>query len=86
MRSHAMLQVDHLHNLPARNVDHIDRASIGTTITDPNINFAMVAKGMGVYSEGPIADPKVLGPAIQRAMEVVKRGEPALVEAVTQPR
>jgi len=64
----------------------IDRASIGTTITDPNINFAMVAKGMGVYSEGPITDPKDLGPAIQRAMEVVKRGEPALVDALTQPR
>jgi hypothetical protein len=46
----------------------------------------MVAKGMGVYSEGPIADPKDLGPAIKRAMEVVKRGEPALVEAITQPR
>ena len=46
----------------------------------------MVAKGMGVYSEGPIDDPKDLGPAIKRAMEIVKRGEPALVEAVTQPR
>jgi acetolactate synthase I/II/III large subunit len=46
----------------------------------------MVAKGMGVYSEGPITDPKDLGPAILRAKEVVKRGEPALVEAVTQPR
>jgi thiamine pyrophosphate-dependent acetolactate synthase large subunit-like protein len=64
----------------------VDRASIGTTLTDPNINFAMVAKGMGVYSEGPIEDPKDLGPAINRAVEVVKRGEPALVEAVTQPR
>ena len=52
----------------------------------PRVNFAMVAKGMGVYSEGPITDPKDLGPAIQRAMEVVKRGEPALVDALTQPR
>ena len=59
---------------------------LGFRITDPNINFAMVAKGMGVYSEGPITDPKDLGPAILRAKEVVKRGEPALVEAVTQPR
>ena len=43
-------------------------------------------KRMGVYSEGPITDPKDLGSAILRAKEVVKRGEPALVEAVTQPR
>jgi acetolactate synthase-1/2/3 large subunit len=79
-------EVMHVQRMADRRSRGIDRASIGTTITDPNINFAMVAKGMGVYSEGPIADPKDLGPAIQRAKEVVKRGEPALVEAVTQPR
>jgi acetolactate synthase-1/2/3 large subunit len=79
-------EVMHVQRMCDRHSRGIDRASIGTTITDPNINFAMVAKGMGVYSEGPIEDPKDLGPAIQRAMAIVKRGEPALVEAVTQPR
>jgi acetolactate synthase-1/2/3 large subunit len=79
-------EVMHVQRMADRHSRGIDRASIGTTMTDPNINFAMVAKGMGVYSEGPITDPKDLGPAIQRAMAVVKRGEPALVEAVTQPR
>jgi thiamine pyrophosphate-dependent acetolactate synthase large subunit-like protein len=79
-------EVMHVQRMCDRHSRGIDRASIGTTITDPNINFAMVAKGMGVYSEGPITDPKDLGPAILRAKEVVKRGEPALVEAVTQPR
>ncbi|HET6142512.1 MAG TPA: thiamine pyrophosphate-binding protein [Candidatus Acidoferrales bacterium] len=76
----------HVQRMADRHSRGVDRASIGTTLTDPNINFAMVAKGMGVYSEGPIEDPKDLGPAINRAVEVVKRGEPALVEAVTQPR
>ena len=79
-------EVMHVQRMADRRSRGVDRASIGTTITDPNINFAMVAKGMGVYSEGPIEDPKDLGPAILRAKEVVKRGEPALVEAVTQPR
>jgi acetolactate synthase-1/2/3 large subunit len=79
-------EVMHVQRMADRHSRGVDRASIGTTITDPNINFAMVAKGMGVYSEGPITDPKDLGPAILRAKEVVKRGEPALVEAVTQPR
>jgi acetolactate synthase-1/2/3 large subunit len=79
-------EVMHVQRMADRHSRGIDRASIGTTITDPNINFAMVAKGMGVYSEGPITDPKDLGPAILRAKEVVMRGEPALVEAVTQPR
>jgi hypothetical protein len=41
---------------------------------------------MGVHGEGPITDPKELGPAIARAMEVVAKGEPALVDVVTQPR
>jgi len=41
---------------------------------------------MGVYAEGPVNDPKELGPAIQRAIAVVKRGEPALIDVHTQPR
>ena len=41
---------------------------------------------MGVYSEGPIESPNDLAPALQRAIEVVKRGEPALVDVVTQVR
>jgi acetolactate synthase-1/2/3 large subunit len=41
---------------------------------------------MGVYAEGPVTDPKDLGPAIQRALAVVKRGEPALVDCVAQGR
>jgi acetolactate synthase-1/2/3 large subunit len=41
---------------------------------------------MGLYAEGPITDPKQLGPAIKRAIAAVKRGEPALLDVVTQPR
>ncbi len=64
----------------------IDRADIGTTFTDPYINYAMMAKSYGMYSEGPISDPKDLGPAIKRSIERVKAGEPALIDVVTQPR
>ena len=79
-------EVMHIQRMANRHNRGVARASIGTTITDPNIDFATVAKGLGVYAEGPITDPKDLGPAIRRAVEVVKRGEPALVDAVTQPR
>src|SRR3984893_5814118 len=58
----------------------------GTTITAPNIDFAKLAQSMGVYGDGPISDPKDLGPAIHRAIQVVKRGEPALIDVHTQPR
>ena len=64
----------------------IDRARIGSELTDPNIDYAKLADGMGVYSEGPISNPADLGPALRRAVDVVKRGEPALVDVVTQVR
>ena len=64
----------------------IDRANIGTTITAPNIEYAKLAQSMGMYGEGPIGDPKDLGPALKRALDVVNRGEPAVVDVVTQPR
>jgi len=64
----------------------IENAHVGTTITDPNVDYATVARGFGVYGEGPIADPKDLGPALRRAIAVVKRGEPALIDVVTDPR
>jgi len=64
----------------------IENAHIGTTITDPNVDYATVARGFGVYGEGPISDPNELGPAIKRALAVVRRGEPALIDVVTDPR
>jgi benzoylformate decarboxylase/acetolactate synthase-1/2/3 large subunit len=33
-----------------------------------------------------VTDPKDLGPAIRKALDVVKRGEPALVDVISQPR
>ncbi len=63
-----------------------DRAHIGTTLREPNIDYAKMAQAYGMYGEGPIEDPKDLAPAIQRALARVKRGEPALVDVVSQPR
>ncbi|MGE4657363.1 MAG: thiamine pyrophosphate-dependent enzyme [Gammaproteobacteria bacterium] len=63
-----------------------DRAHIGTTIRDPNINYAKMAETYGMYGEGPIENPDDLGPALQRALARVRAGEPALVDVITQPR
>ena len=38
------------------------------------------------HAQGPITNPNDLGPAITRALDVVKRGEPSLIDVVTQPR
>jgi thiamine pyrophosphate-dependent acetolactate synthase large subunit-like protein len=64
----------------------VNRATIGTTMTEPLIDFSKLAQSMGMHAEGPITDPNELGPAIRRAVEVVKNGEPALVDVYTQPR
>ena len=79
-------EVMHLQRMGNRHNRGIDRAYIGTTIEDPNIDYAKLAQSMSWYAEGPITDPKDLGPAIKRALAAVKRGEPALVDVVSQPR
>jgi acetolactate synthase-1/2/3 large subunit len=76
----------HVQRMANRHNRGITRADIGTTIKDPNIEYAKLAQGLGVHGEGPITDPKDLAPALKRAVEVVKRGEPALVDVVTEPR
>ena len=79
-------EVMHLQRMANRHNRGITRAHIGTTIEDPNVDFAKIAQGMGVHAQGPITNPADLAPAIARAIEVVKRGEPSLVDVVTQPR
>jgi acetolactate synthase-1/2/3 large subunit len=72
--------------MAARHGRGVDKMDIGTTIKDPNIDYATIARGMGVHGEGPITDPKDLAPALQRAVQVVKSGETAVVDVVTDPR
>ncbi|MBL8645396.1 MAG: hypothetical protein JNK21_15795, partial [Rhodospirillaceae bacterium] len=76
----------HIQRMANRNNRGIDRAHIGTTIDSPFIDYAMLAKSMGMWAEGPILSPNDLGPALKRAVAMVKRGEPALLDVVTQPR
>ena len=76
----------HLQRMANRHQRGITNARIGTSIEDPNIDYATVARGMGVHGEGPISDPNDLAPALKRAIERVEHGEVALVDVVTQPR
>jgi thiamine pyrophosphate-dependent acetolactate synthase large subunit-like protein len=79
-------EVMHLQRMGNRHNRGVTNAHIGTTIDNPNVDFAKIAQGMGVHAQGPITNPADLGPAIKRALDVVKRGEPSLVDVVTQPR
>ena len=63
-----------------------DRAHIGTTLRDPFINYAKMAEAYGMASEGPISDPSLLSAALARGVASVKRGEPYMIDVLTQPR
>ena len=79
-------EVMHLQKMAGLHNRRMDTAKIGTAIEDPNIDYAKLASAQGVWSEGPITNPGDIGAALGRAMAVVKRGEPALVDVVSQGR
>lgn len=76
----------HIQRMAGRRDRGIERAHIGTEINDPPVKFTHLASAMGMWTAGPIESPADLKPALQRALAVVKAGEPALVEVITQPR
>ncbi len=63
-----------------------ERMHIGTTFRDPYIDYASIARGYGMKSEGPISDPNELYAALERGVETVLGGEPYLIDVLTQPR
>jgi hypothetical protein len=52
----------------------------------PDIQYHQLAQSLGWWAKGPIVDPADLSSAIQEAVAVVKSGQPALVNVLTQPR
>ena len=72
-----------------RMADQRSRALVhgnGCSFDNPGLNYAEMARSYGVYAEGPVSNPRDLGPAIKRALAVIKRGEPAFIDVVSQPR
>ncbi len=63
-----------------------DSGPIGTKIENPIVDYAKIAQAQGMFAIGPISDPKMMRPAFERALQVVKSGKPALVDIVIQPR
>ena len=63
-----------------------ERGHIGTSLRDPFIDYRMMAAAYGMAGEGPITDPIKLAPALKRGLASVKRGQPYLIDVITQPR
>ena len=65
----------------------VKTAGIGTHVDNPAVDFKKVAEGFGLYADGPIRKAEELGPALQKALAVVKkRRMPALVDVIAAPR
>jgi thiamine pyrophosphate-dependent acetolactate synthase large subunit-like protein len=79
-------EVMHVQRMADRRSRVLNDGPIGTQIMGPDIDYAKLAQSMGWWASGPISDPNELAPALKRAVQVVKAGEPALVDVVTQPR
>jgi thiamine pyrophosphate-dependent acetolactate synthase large subunit-like protein len=76
----------HLKRMSSRRQRGPETWDIGTVIDKPYIDFAAMARSLGVWAEGPISDPKDLPGAIARALKVVRSGKPALLDTITQMR
>src|SRR5262245_26425599 len=62
----------------------VENKVVGIRIDDPAPDFARIAQGFGVHAEGPIDSADAVGPALRRALRVVKEGRPALVDVLTR--
>ncbi|MBR8094674.1 thiamine pyrophosphate-binding protein [Burkholderia cenocepacia] len=76
----------HIQRMASWRDRHPENGTVGTVLTDPPIDYASLARSMGMWAEGPISNPAELGPALTRAMQRVKSGEPAFLDVLTQPR
>jgi acetolactate synthase I/II/III large subunit len=78
---------EHQERLARQRGTPVERASIGMAISEPEPDFAAIAKGFGWWAEGPITDPAQVRAAVQRAAHhVLATGKPALVDVVCQPK
>lgn len=61
----------------------VRRATTGCVL--PHIDYSQLARGMGVAAQR-VTDPADLRAAIRRGLDIVSRGEPALIDVVSQGR
>ena len=58
------------------------KAGFNGSDLSPSPNFAMIAKAMGAYGE-KVTDPDKLPGALQRCLDAVRSGQPAVVDVLT---
>jgi acetolactate synthase-1/2/3 large subunit len=63
----------------------VENKAIGQAISEPDLDFAALAKAQGVTGIGPVTDAGSLQTAIAKAIGLFKSGKPVLIEAVIKP-
>jgi acetolactate synthase I/II/III large subunit len=79
-------EVMHVQRMANRHNRGLRNVPIGTTIDNPNVDYAKIAQGYGAVGIGPISDPNDLSEALRKGIAAVKAGQPALIDVVMQPR
>jgi acetolactate synthase I/II/III large subunit len=64
----------------------VENKGVGIRIEEPAPDLAAIARAVGVEGYGPITEPERLGPTLDKAIEIVHEGRPAVVDVITQPR
>jgi len=77
---------EHQERIALRRERPVENKGIGIRLTDPVPDLAAMARALNVAGFGPITEPDQLGPTLDRAIEIVQGGQPAVVDVVTQPR
>jgi len=64
----------------------IENKGIGIRIEEPAPDLGAIARALHVDGFGPITEPDQLGSTLDKAIEIVENGKPAVVDVITQPR
>jgi len=77
---------EHQERMAVRRERPVKNKGIGIHIDDPAADLAALARSFSVEGLGPITEPDQVGPALDRAIQIVQSGKPVLVDIITQPR
>jgi thiamine pyrophosphate-dependent acetolactate synthase large subunit-like protein len=58
----------------------VENRGVGQRMVDPGVDFASLARSLGVEGFGPITEPEQLGSAFEQAVNAQREGRPALVD------
>ena len=75
--------VEHAARLGVERRDSDSLRYAGAGMTDPPVDFAALARALGVWAIGPVSAVDEVAPALAEAVGVVRSGRPAVVEFLT---